>query len=35
MNVHHSMSSVCGGVLLDPLCLHIRAMSLLKSPHSM
>ena len=35
MNVRHSISSVCGGVMLDSFCLPIRAMSLLKSLHSM
>ena len=35
MNVRHSMSSICEDVMLDSFCLPIRAMSLLKSPHSM
>ena len=34
MNVRQSMSSICGGVMSDSFCLPIRAMSLLKSPHS-
>ena len=35
MNVRHSMSSGCGGVVLWSLYRPIRAMSLLKSPHKM
>ena len=35
MNVRHSISSVWGGVVLNSFCLPIRAISLLKSPHSM
>ena len=31
----HSVSSVCGGVMFRSLCRPIRAISLLKSPHSM
>ena len=34
MNVCHSMSSACGGVMSVSFVLPIRAMSLLKSPHS-
>ena len=34
MNVRHSMSSVWGGVWLYSFCRPIRAMSLLKFPHS-
>ena len=33
MNVRHSISSVCGGVVVYPFCRPIRAISLLKSPH--
>ena len=35
MNAHHSISSIWGGVVLNSFCLPIRAISLLKSPHSM
>ena len=35
VNVRHSISSVCGGVVVCSFCLPIRAMSLLKSPHRM
>ena len=33
MNVRHSISSDCGGVVVYPFCRPIRAISLLKSPH--
>ena len=33
VNVCHSISSACGGVITYSFCLPIRAMSLLKSPH--
>ena len=33
MNVRHSISSTCGGVVLYSFWRPIRAMSLLKSPH--
>ena len=35
VNVRHSISSVCGGVVLCLFWRPIRAMSLLKSPHRM
>jgi hypothetical protein len=35
VNARHSIFSACGGVVMYSFCLPIRAMSLLKSPHSM
>ncbi len=35
VNVRHSISSACGGVMLESFCLPTRTISLLKSPHSM
>ena len=34
VNVLHSMSSACGGVVVVSFCRPISAMSLLKSPHN-
>ena len=34
MNARHSVSSVCGGVVMYSFWRPIRAMSLLKSPHN-
>ena len=35
INVFHSVFSVCGGVVMYSFCRPIKAMSLLKSPHTM
>ena len=35
VNVRHSLSSSCGGVVVYPFCRPLRAISLLKSPHMM
>ena len=35
VNVRHSISSACGGVVMYPFCRPMRAISLLKSPHKM
>ena len=34
VNVRHSISSTCGGVMVESFRRPIRAMSLLKSPHN-
>jgi hypothetical protein len=34
VNVRHSISSVCRGVMLELFCRPMRAISLLKSPYS-
>ena len=35
INIFHSMSSACGGVVMYSFCRPIKAISLLKSPHTM
>ena len=35
INARHSIFAACGGVVMYSFCLPIKAISLLKSPHTM